>query len=191
MFHIVAIMVCRKPCWHPQGTCENTDKIATIRLRTMESDLFKKQGCTSAAHKEIMTHNASGSPFLRLPPEIRVRIYNFVLGGQQIWIGRYPASIDYQRHLHHGPRFYHFNTIDREGRGLDIRLLRVCRQVFTETALLPYALNNFSFETHSVRKDFEKLVRPGKKQAQRLAIGASKVCDWDTFEYRLNCLMSK
>ena len=182
-------MACRKPWWHPAGTCEDTEKESAKRLRKMETDLFKKNGRVPAAQNEIMNRNASVSPFLRLPPEIRIRIYRLVLGGQQIWISLYPYETDHRSHC--GERFYHFNTINGRGRGLDIRLLRVCRQVFTETALLPYALNHFSFETISVRREFEKLVRPGKKQAQKKAIGAYDVCEFPTFEKRLSCLMSK
>lgn len=155
----------------------------------MESDLFKKNGRAPAAQNEIMNRNASVSPFLRLPPEIRIRIYRLVLGGQQIFIGLYPNAFDHNNRSHCGERFYHFNTVNGRGRGLDIRLLRVCRQVFTETALLPYAHNHFSFETISVRQHFEALVRTGKKQAQKKAIGAYDECGFIAFEERLTCLM--
>ena len=181
-------MACRKPWWHPKGTCENTDRVVASQLRKMESDLFKKNGCMPAAQNEIMNRNASVSPFLRLPPEIRVRIYKLLLGGQHIWIDSYPSSTDIHG-SHHGKSFYHLNTIDHSGRGFDIRLLRVCRQVFTETALLPYALNKFTFSNNSVRKEFERLVRPGKKQAQKTAIGAYDVCNFSTFQNRLKSLM--
>ena len=38
-------------------------------------------------------------------------------------------------------------------------------KLFTEAALLPYALNKFTFETQLARRQFDKSVRPGKKQA--------------------------
>ena len=71
--------------------------------------------------------------------------------------------------------------MDRSAR-LDIRLLRVCRQIFAETALLPYALNHFTFEKETVRRAFERRVRPGKKLVQKKAIGDYDVMDWEDFQ---------
>lgn len=188
---MVASKLCRKPWWHPKGTCEDTEKIVASQFKKMDSDLFKIKGRVPAAQNEIMNRNASVSPLLRLPPEIRIRIFKFVLGGQQIWIGHYPSYSNNFDPSHYGGAFYHLNTADGTGRGLDIRLLRVCRQVFMETSLLPYALNHFSFVSTSVRQEFERLVRPGKKKVQKKAIGAYDVCDFITFRARLESLMPK
>ena len=43
--------------------------------------------------------------------------------------------------------------------------------MFTEAALLPYRLNEFTFQDDVVRRNFERIVRPGKKLAQRKAVG--------------------
>ena len=66
------------------------------------------------------------------------------------------------------------------GRELDFRLLRVCRQIFTEAALLPYALNEFTFQSQLVRRQFEKSMRPGKKQIVKKAIGAYSILPLST-----------
>ena len=76
---------------------------------------------------------------------------------------------------HLGGRFSHFSMIKGSDIKLDIRLLRVCRQIFTEAALLPYALNEFTFESQRVRRQFEKSMRPGKKQIVKKAIGAYSI----------------
>ena len=147
-----------------------------------------------------MNRNASDSHFLRLPLEIRVRIYKLVLGGQDLWIGLHYPNSDSYRELHYGGRFYHLNLTDyltdplpdRSVKGLDIRLLRVCRQIFTETALLPYALNHFVFDTQDVLNHFEKLVRPGKKRVQKEAIGtAYSYMPWSIVRDDLNYLRGK
>jgi hypothetical protein len=74
----------------------------------------------------IAHRNATFSPLLRLPPEIRNTIYTFVFGiGTILMI-----------HLRYGL------SCRTEG---SLNLLRVCRQVYTETCLLPYKLNTFDF----------------------------------------------
>jgi hypothetical protein len=76
----------------------------------------------------IAYRNATTSPLLRLPAEIRNMIYTFALG-----IGTIRML-----HFRHGLNL-------RYGLELSINLLRVCHQVYTETCLLPYKLNTFDF----------------------------------------------
>ncbi|KAL9129902.1 MAG: hypothetical protein Q9175_007165, partial [Cornicularia normoerica] len=211
-------MGCRKQGWHPTADCEDSEVVAARQFRKLKSDLFNTSGCVPAAQNEIMTRNTSVSRFLRLPPEIRLRIYKLVLGGQQVWIGSIPPQTSYinllgdwelliddtpysspprlpeshRKHFsqhdreHCGGGFFHRN-IDGSGRGgeLDLRLLRVCRQVFTETALLPYAFNKFTFQRDDVRRAFEKIARPGKKLVQKRAVGEYEIMEWDEFQSRL------
>ncbi len=59
----------------------------------------------------------------------------------------------------------------------DLRLLRVCRQIYTETALLPYSLNTFIFQYQAVRKRFEKSTRAGRKRAQKRAVGTYELME--------------
>lgn len=216
-YHNTTVMRCKKRGWHPKSECEeDTDTLVMRRFNKLKSDLFKRNGCIPDAQKEIMNRNGSVSGFLRLPPEIRLRIYKLVLGSQRLWIGHNPAQTSIQygslQHgkwqpsypTHCGEEFYHLSTIDRSGRGLDLellrvyrqalstvdrsgrgldlRLLRVCRQVFSETALLPYALNKFTFERDDVRRAFERTTRPGKKLMQKKAIGEYEIMEWREFQ---------
>lgn len=116
-----------------------------------------------------MERNYSASPFLRIPPEIRLQIYGLVLGGQKIWIGHRRSEVDDTRgwpgqYFHKGGYFYHhtaspFDKANPLDNLLNIPLLRVCRHVYTETALLPYKLNTFTFDNDSTRKLFEQSTR--------------------------------
>ena len=187
-------MVCRKPDWHLTANCEDSDVLAARQVRRLTSDLFNTRGTIPAAQNEIMNRNVSSSPFLRLPPEIRLRIYKFVLGGQQLWIGHtlskpereplihHGRTYVHPRYLHRGGFFYHFDGV---GGKLDLRLLRVSRQVFMETALLPYFSNKFIFESEKVRLAFETVVRPGKKLVQKKAVGEYEIMKWEEFEVRV------
>ena len=181
---------CRSPYWHRREYCENSDAIAALRLRKMNSDLFQKHGVVPAAQNEIMNRNGSTSPLLRLPPEIRLRIYKYVFGGQRLWIDcRGPEyGNTYETHL--GARFRHFNmTMTKNSdRTIDICVLRVCRQIFTEAALLPYAFNDFIFESQQARRHFNKSIRPGKKQVVKKAIGAYSILPFSTLEGSLRTL---
>ena len=180
---------CRKPYWHPYEDCEDSDAVAARQLRKMKSDLFLKHGVVPAAQKKIMDRNSSTSPLLRLPPELRLQIYKHVFGGQRLWIdfqfrkyqtyGKIPLDKGLE---HHGARFSHFYIEDPDQK-LDIRLLRVCRQIFTEAALLPYALNEFVFESRLARRQFVKSMRPGKKRVAKEAIGAYRILRPSTSEW--------
>ncbi|KAL9132686.1 MAG: hypothetical protein Q9175_006140 [Cornicularia normoerica] len=64
----------------------------------------------------------------------------------------------------------------------DLRLIRTCRQIYTETALLPYSLNRFIFQDDAVRKRFEKSARVGKKRAQKRAVGEYEFTSRAEFE---------
>ena len=171
---------CRKQYWHPREDCEDSDAVAALELRRMSSDLFQKHGVVPAAQKEIMNRNASTSRLLRLPPEIRLRIYKHVFGGQRLWMGFRGPQYNHNPTTHLGGRFYHFNMVKGSDRQLGLRLLRVCRQIFTEAALLPYALNEFTFESQEARRQFVKSMRPGKKQIVRKAIGAYHILPLST-----------
>ena len=182
---------CRKPYWHPRQDCEDSDAVATLQLRKMNSDLFQKHGVVPAAQNEIMNRNVSTSPLLRLPPEIRLRIYKHVFGGQRLWMDFRRPKYKYGDGTHLGGRFTYLNMdMDTNGK-LDIGLLRVCRQIFTEAALLPYALNEFTFESQLARREFEKSIRPGKKQVVKKAIGAYSILPMSTLEVILRIFMEK
>ena len=48
---------------------------------------------------------------------------------------------------------------------LQTQVLRVCRQIYAETALLPFALNNFSCEDPPTLEAFEGKLKPVQRQA--------------------------
>lgn len=144
-----------------------------------------------------MSCNYAASPLFRLPPEIRVRIYGLVLGGKQLWIAHSdskvelekpeknlqpqgPRSAQYGHYRHRCGRSYHF-TADSFAwtmpsiTVLHLGLLRVCRQVYTETALLPSTPNTFTFSDDLVRREFEQSARPGKKRVQKKTVGKYEI----------------
>ncbi|RMY46532.1 hypothetical protein D0865_09228 [Hortaea werneckii] len=151
---------------------------------------------------QIQARNNRASPFLRLPPEIRNRIYDFCLGKRVIHIstttcekaerGSYPnnelrgtvkaspsppfvkfihvicdGSVDAERNIWGNsedtsqpevPSYYayyarHSQCTERLKCGekkrathsLPLSLIRVCRDIHREAALIPYANNTFAF----------------------------------------------
>lgn len=80
------------------------------------------------------------SPLLRLPPEIRNKIWQYVLGGKLI-------RVEDQK----GSRYAKFSSSPSEPDNA-MALLRTCRQVYAEAALMPLLLNTFSFDYITVVK---------------------------------------
>jgi len=72
--------------------------------------------------------NQRESPFLQLPPEIRNRIYEYALSRSHV-----------QKHRYHSLWVGLSTTQD------PFALLFVCRQIYAETAVLPYRLTRFGF----------------------------------------------
>jgi hypothetical protein len=125
-----------------------------------------------------MNRNSVVSPFLRLPGEIRNKIYGFIVGDHHLQVGYTPhqhgiETIKGKRYRTHvGGGF--FNRLAARGKNhhryqeaqsLHLGLLRVCRQVYGEAALLPYAMNIFSFENDWVMRRCLKTLRPAQKRA--------------------------
>lgn len=144
----------------------------------LKTSLFEhtKANCNS------VKRNLAVSPLLSLPPELRNRIYDLVLGGKRLWIGyslhehKYKTTRSRRERIHiAGGLCYH----ERSSllKTLNIGLLRVCRQTYGEAALMLYALNKFAFENNWVRRKFEKGMRP----AQMRAIGNYKIMDWERY----------
>jgi hypothetical protein len=75
--------------------------------------------------------NATNSPLLHLPGELRNQIYGYVLGDLKL-------------------KFYLYKASFRK-KGNKLELLFTCRQVYAETALLPYTLNTFTFKTSALK----------------------------------------
>ena len=195
--------------------CENTHELDARRIRGMKSNLFSKRECelpplqnkrsvphfphpifiSSKAHptpSNRMIHNMNNSPFFRLPPELRLRIYKFACGGHNIHIGytfedykslrtriitgqifhdHRPNEPQGSHHAYKLTRFHHLYILERLNLTLDLRFLLTCRAIYSEAELLPYRENTFFFENDAVRRRFENRVRVGKKWEQKRAVG--------------------
>ena len=125
--------------------------------------------------------NATTSPLLRLPPEIRNRIFHFVLGGEHIHVfrdyqrqgttnGRRPRSLDKRGYwcLYNTTAGIGASDEDKWKHFYSIKLLLVCRQIYAEACLLPYALNIFSaYNATVLRSAFLPSLKPCQRRALR------------------------
>ncbi|KAK5684904.1 hypothetical protein LTS10_002979 [Elasticomyces elasticus] len=124
----------------------------------------------SKYQQEIYKKNATNSPLLRLPPEIRNQIWCLVLGGNSIHactlgdkykdhsICQNPedelnTALVVTRHLQKDEKtgWYDGHGAHYVGVPLRLAIIQSCRQTHQETALLPYQNNKF------VCLDFENL----------------------------------
>ena len=103
---------------------------------------------------DIAQRNATSSPLLRLPPEIRNMIYTLIIDVVTVVFTK--ARLGRGRHP------------IQDG----LALLRVCRQIHAEAALLPYALNTFVFWTFT--SDLQAFLY-GRKNEQ---IAAMRKVQW-------------
>jgi hypothetical protein len=93
---------------------------------------------------DIAQCNAASSPLLRLPPEIRNMIYTLIIDVNMVVFTK--AGLGRGRHP------------IQDG----LALLRVCRQIHAEAAVLPYALNTFVFWTFT--SDLQAFLYGRKKE---------------------------
>ena len=113
------------------------------------------------------------SPLLRLPAELRIAIYDYVFG----------ENI-YNLHLHRGPAktYPSFNECN-------LGLIAVCRQLHSETRLLPYKLGIFSFQADipdrsEDRRSFRiRQFVNSTTEEQKVAIGNNMRVFTDSFKY--------
>ncbi|KAF2192808.1 hypothetical protein K469DRAFT_621457 [Zopfia rhizophila CBS 207.26] len=136
--------------------------------------------CIPEGSKEakIFEHNQKMSPLLRLPGELRNHIYELILGGKVIYIqyqtyesqGWNPIKETYKSTI---PRFrFHCTVFNQpvklpsivfpefapqmQGKGEEgFTLLNgVCRQLYNDTAVLPYELNAWVFSSYTALENF-------------------------------------
>ncbi|KAB2106558.1 hypothetical protein AG0111_0g5447 [Alternaria gaisen] len=98
------------------------------KVRFHENGLLNVERKTGKYFK-IARENQQDSPLLCLPPELRCLVFEYALGGNTYMI-RY----------HRKSKAVKNTTIAKHA----LALLSVCRQIFAETALLPFSLNTFS-----------------------------------------------
>ncbi len=92
-------------------------------------------------------------PFLQLPPELRLKIYELVIGGHRLLIQQNLWSLTYKRRT---------LPLIRTSTGCQtvvnhttiFALLRVCRQIYHEARLLPLTANTFSFSNSKILERF-------------------------------------
>ncbi|KAF2467361.1 uncharacterized protein BDR25DRAFT_317103 [Lindgomyces ingoldianus] len=104
----------------------------------------------------LWARNKRESPFLRLPAEIRMEIYDLIFSGNTIKISRPRYKDGFKTtvwKLSNDP----FKTI-RSPKNLvkqRITLLNgVCRQLYKETAVLPYKMNVWAFDDSTILREF-------------------------------------
>ncbi|KAF1959435.1 hypothetical protein CC80DRAFT_545818 [Byssothecium circinans] len=99
----------------------------------------KKSLRTTRPMPEVFTqYNQLHSPLLRLPGEIRNKIYEYALGGLRFEKKGYGTTRVYAIEHPGNSKIAH-----RSVASMALSLTKVCRQVHAETALLPYQLNAF------------------------------------------------
>ncbi|KAI8937722.1 hypothetical protein NX059_005422 [Plenodomus lindquistii] len=134
--------------------------------------------------------NQSDSPLLQLPAEVRNTIFKYVLGGNTINIDyeTYRNTSDYKQPTTSVPIFkYHCTVYDRPANPFKIKpssneiitrgyflLNNICRQLYVETATLPYSLNMIAFSSSSVMFNFlyheQRLSRQQRDAITRLVL---------------------
>ena len=121
--------------------------------------------------------------FSTLPREIRDQIYHFVLGGQFIHLA-YGAGYERSYTIYDdgkeeieswwyaGRGLYHSicaaeGSCNSYGRGVDLRLLRVCRQIHDECDLIVHTTNTFHVSTCTIFERFTRALLPTSIQHLR------------------------
>ncbi|KAI4613396.1 uncharacterized protein J4E87_009863 [Alternaria ethzedia] len=155
--------------WWTISATPNTNADANMDLKPQSEE----------ARAHITQHNATASPLLRLPAEIRNMIFAYALNHGDIELKVIPRII---------------NEPSRKGcwkhrnwaGPFNISLLYACRQIYFETALLPYELNIFvvsgndsafqDFFGHRTLEQVGALARVRRQPDTRL--GARPATEW-------------
>jgi hypothetical protein len=138
------------------------------------------------AQKLLASTNAADSRFLRLPPEIRCRIYDFAFSDRvvrvrtsQVTFCQSSEACQIQHRQHYDQRIVHQISLPypRDPSELEpcqahkiskipVHLLQVCRQVYHEAALKPFTQPTFDFfvGNHGINYFLAGLV-PGQARA--------------------------
>jgi hypothetical protein len=154
--------------------------------------------------------NATESPLLRLAPEIRNRIFHFVLGGKTIHIdyfyGHYAcrSTVGYEEEakstknskgcgsidahsIQHVACDPETNSVER----LQLAVLRACRQIHQEAALVPFSSNIFAFDDRPCFEQFLKKVLLGQARALRHIVFDLKYYQTGMYRYTIDAIPTK
>ncbi|KAJ4364344.1 hypothetical protein N0V95_000753 [Ascochyta clinopodiicola] len=133
-------------------------------------DLFGDRLPQKSTELQLWRVNQSKSLFLRLPEKVRAQIYRYALGGKTITIGyetyrtvesvsgtdrvvpvfRYCCAVYSQRDVNPFKKQLPYINVSY---GFTL-LNNICRQLYNETATLPYTLNTLAFSTHNTMLNF-------------------------------------
>ncbi|KAH7076356.1 hypothetical protein BKA63DRAFT_564750 [Paraphoma chrysanthemicola] len=115
-----------------------------------------------------MAANASRSSLLRLPGELRNKIYKFAIGSHYYHIEEVTHSRTEKSWWVKTIGRAYLSPKDKTPQSTAFHLPEVCRQIYSETATLAYALNTFiiDFDTGG-NKDLIKNLLPAQKNAIR------------------------
>ncbi|KAF3001930.1 hypothetical protein E8E13_006799 [Curvularia kusanoi] len=100
--------------------------------------------------KKITLDNQRQSPLLRLPPELRNMIWAYALGDTVYRGDGYENSRD--------------RKFAAEDPSISPKLLETCRQIYSETAMLPFRLNTFSLGSRERMVTSFEAVRPHQRR---------------------------
>ncbi|KAF1935112.1 hypothetical protein EJ02DRAFT_389673 [Clathrospora elynae] len=133
--------------------------------------LKRKNGLLNAvipARSKLMQsaqRNSLESPLLRLPGEIRTKIWEFALGYHQVNICGQSQGNRWNIELGHDTQPLHVtSTVPRAFVRPTFAIPRVCRQMYTELSAMVYTLNNFGFDNHDTFDRWIKGRAFGQKQ---------------------------
>ncbi|KAK5691110.1 hypothetical protein LTR97_011762 [Elasticomyces elasticus] len=150
--------------------------------------------------REIYNKNATASPLLSLPPEIRTRIWRSLLSGHTIHVDASAIgevqhhvcrnttsdhdlarnvkadkeTVRFRAYQNHHAGCMPANHDDIKGKAehrLHLNVLRACRQIHQEAAILPYAENVLAFTSNSsLDYFFDTLILEQARALQRIVI---------------------
>lgn len=105
----------------------------------------------------LSVENAENSPFLRLPREIREKIYSYLFVNRFIFRIKhspkdrrlvqshclYPPTWHERQHIRTGPERWCGFHVAMPGKDINPALIKTCRQIYTEVTPLIYSTNTF------------------------------------------------
>ncbi|KAA8616604.1 hypothetical protein PtrSN002B_006901 [Pyrenophora tritici-repentis] len=128
--------------------------------KTSRQKLLHRNGLLNTAiaarseSMKIAKHNSNESPLLRLPGEIRTKIWEYAVGYHQIEL----CNTDYATHNWISTELTHVSSpLEVTTSGFvkpKYAVPAVCRQMYVEAAAMVYTLNTFSFDDQDAMDTF-------------------------------------
>ncbi|OSS50740.1 hypothetical protein B5807_04087 [Epicoccum nigrum] len=134
-----------RPTFRNKANFVSSAWTGVLKRKSENSTLYRlKNGVLDISRKWTehldATESNSKSPLLRLPPEIRNRIWEYTVGGKVL-------DVTYFQRYRSRRYVEEVTTISKDSFPQHSHaLLQACRQIYAETALLPFSKNTFRFE---------------------------------------------